>query len=678
MKFLRSTGALAAAAAALLSQNASAVNVAGDGVGEVAIAPYYTVRDGWQTLINLTNTSPDPIVVKVRFHEALNSRDVLDFNVALSGYDVFIGRLVDSDNGPRFIGEDSADSSGRITCTIPSSVVLNSQTNNISNRNTTGQLMSTAGFSGGNPSSNDTGPVGVDRLREGYVEFVVMGRTIGTKDSSYVAQDPTGVINVGNAIENHDCRALDGAFGPGSRAEVVGGVYGVDETVAAIDDQATTGSDSIRQILATARQFGEPINALKYNFRLVNPARGTEAGGAASVWGNFYNTGVADAPMDAANIAATLADTDCVVTRGDQREAANANLWQPGGALALDTAFAAVANAVSCPNLVTRQFSNGFLEPSLNDAFPPEANWWDDSLNQAVSVQPDATYTNVAGGLRGIDAMSATIMRSAINNEWANVDDGDTRGVSTDWIVTMPTKSFYVDRGAGVQFGIPLPIAAGGGFAGSRGRPEADLGQPGPGVNVATVARPLMVAYPPFQNPFNGATPNEARACNEVEFSVFDRAEQAIGQAAAGGPVVSPAPPPDVFVAQLCYESNVITFDGVSALGFRGLGTGFPTGLNRLLANYPSGPQNTVQTTGLPAPNNDNGWVSMNLTANSLGFQSATLPLDPTAFGGNGQALSAMDGLPVIGFLLKLRNRNDATQNYASAADHGYGRSLTP
>ena len=34
-------------------------------IGEVAIAPYYTTRDGWMTLINLTNTRPVPIVVKV-------------------------------------------------------------------------------------------------------------------------------------------------------------------------------------------------------------------------------------------------------------------------------------------------------------------------------------------------------------------------------------------------------------------------------------------------------------------------------------------------------------------------------------------------------------------------------------------------------------------------------------
>jgi hypothetical protein len=78
-------------ASAMLASGAGAVNLATDGIGEVAIAPYYTVRDGWQTTMNVINTQDRPIVVKVRVHEGQNSRDVLDFNVALSAYDVFTG-----------------------------------------------------------------------------------------------------------------------------------------------------------------------------------------------------------------------------------------------------------------------------------------------------------------------------------------------------------------------------------------------------------------------------------------------------------------------------------------------------------------------------------------------------------------------------------------------------------
>jgi hypothetical protein len=48
----------------LLAHDARAVNLATHGIGEVAIMPYYTVRSGWLSLINLTNVRPYPVVVK--------------------------------------------------------------------------------------------------------------------------------------------------------------------------------------------------------------------------------------------------------------------------------------------------------------------------------------------------------------------------------------------------------------------------------------------------------------------------------------------------------------------------------------------------------------------------------------------------------------------------------------
>ena len=99
MKMFRGAAVATAIAGSMLSVNAHAVNLATDGVGEVAIAPYYTVRDGWSTLINLTNTQNVPVIVQVRFHEALNSRDVLDFRVALSAFDVFTGVVREAEDG---------------------------------------------------------------------------------------------------------------------------------------------------------------------------------------------------------------------------------------------------------------------------------------------------------------------------------------------------------------------------------------------------------------------------------------------------------------------------------------------------------------------------------------------------------------------------------------------------
>jgi hypothetical protein len=86
MKFPRKTPLALALASALtvaaFVPTTQAVDLSIDGLGEVAIAPYYTTRGGWQTLVNLTNVKNVPVVVKVRLHEFRNSRDVLDFNVA--------------------------------------------------------------------------------------------------------------------------------------------------------------------------------------------------------------------------------------------------------------------------------------------------------------------------------------------------------------------------------------------------------------------------------------------------------------------------------------------------------------------------------------------------------------------------------------------------------------------
>jgi hypothetical protein len=60
-------------------------------LGDVLIFPYYTVRDGFQTTLTFVNTSDNFLAVKFRFMEGYNSRDVLDFNVVMSPYDVYTG-----------------------------------------------------------------------------------------------------------------------------------------------------------------------------------------------------------------------------------------------------------------------------------------------------------------------------------------------------------------------------------------------------------------------------------------------------------------------------------------------------------------------------------------------------------------------------------------------------------
>ena len=97
--------------------SAQAVSVSADNLGQALIFPYYTVRGGWLSLFGVVNTSNQVVAVKVRFHEAYNSRDVFDFNVILSPYDEWTGWLADSPNGPVMYTEDKSCTVGDIFST---------------------------------------------------------------------------------------------------------------------------------------------------------------------------------------------------------------------------------------------------------------------------------------------------------------------------------------------------------------------------------------------------------------------------------------------------------------------------------------------------------------------------------------------------------------------------------
>ncbi|MDX1626138.1 MAG: hypothetical protein R3323_06460, partial [Wenzhouxiangellaceae bacterium] len=92
----------------------NAVNLNPDGLGQVLLYPYYSARGGNDTLISVVNTTADAKSVKVRFLEALNSREVLDFNLYLSAFDVWAAAITVDDDGTggRLIIGDSS-------CTVP-------------------------------------------------------------------------------------------------------------------------------------------------------------------------------------------------------------------------------------------------------------------------------------------------------------------------------------------------------------------------------------------------------------------------------------------------------------------------------------------------------------------------------------------------------------------------------
>lgn len=240
MMFKRSAMALAVAGALGVAAPAvQAVNLAADGLGEVLLFPYYTTRNGYDTYLNVTNTSDKTVTYKIRFREAHNSRDCRDFNVVLSPKDVWTAAVTEAIN-PATGNEEPRIQTGDNSCTQP---ILKADAGN----SVPGIFMSTAGFTG---VLADGGPITIDRCREGYVEVIEMG----------VAKSETLSIPVNSKHGSNgvpaDCGAVERAY-----------------------------ADPV----AVAAQFNEPNNVLKGSAALIKVDQGKAAGYDPTVLANFYN-----------------------------------------------------------------------------------------------------------------------------------------------------------------------------------------------------------------------------------------------------------------------------------------------------------------------------------------------------------------------------------------------------
>ena len=149
---------------------ANAVNVNPDGLGQVLLFPYYTARGGNDTLISITNTTERGKAVKIRFIEALNSREVLDFNIYMSPFDVWTAAVTaTADGGAKMVTTDN-------TCTVPYIFGAGGE-----------QEFLTFEFTG---EKADLGPTGVERTASGYIEIIEMGTLLAQPTSAPKTSDP--------------------------------------------------------------------------------------------------------------------------------------------------------------------------------------------------------------------------------------------------------------------------------------------------------------------------------------------------------------------------------------------------------------------------------------------------------------------------------------------------------
>src|SRR5438552_10176493 len=174
----------------------------------------------------------------------------------------------------------------------------------------------------------------------------------------------------------------------------------------------------------------------------------------------------------------------------------------------------------------------GSVSPQLTDSAPKvsvvfaaEPNKpliFPNDLGVYVSKWPTPLYNPA-------DPVSAVLMHDSVMNEFV-LDVGTKSG--TDWVVTFPTKRFYVATGTG--------------------------------------SAPKL-----FQRNFNST----AGACDDVTLNIYDREERTTSTPQTF------SPPPPTSTTSICWEANIITFNNSNVLASvnkSNITTGFADGWLRL------------------------------------------------------------------------------------------------
>jgi len=350
--------AAAIATATSMAGTAQAVALNPDGLGQVLIYPYYTVRanaDGnaYDSLLTVVNARAAGKAVRVYFREGKAGHVVLNFSLYLSQEDVWTAAITQTEDGA-----GAMIRTWDTSCTYPPL---------------------TAGV--GVPFRNDLFSYEyadgedetVDRTKEGYVEIIEM--------AEIAAGSPTG-----RAI-THTHATVNNTWAPRNC-----------DAVRDHDSSATNTQPSFAGDLKT------PTGGLFGNMTLINVNTARAVGYDAVALSRFYQGGDDWGHFGGARVPNTL--------------------WFPAG----------VEN------------------PNLSMAYPAASTVLDGEAGTVESAWTSTVWMHEGDGIAprrsvfeaGLDAVSSVLMRNSIINEF-NVANAYA-GV-TDWVVTMPTKHLYFDRG---------------------------------------------------------------------------------------------------------------------------------------------------------------------------------------------------------------------------------------
>ena len=476
-----------AGVSALGAGSAGAVTLNADGLGQVLLYPYYTVREtsagnAYNSLLSVVNSTASAKAVKVRFLEGKNSREVLDFNLYLSHHDGWVTAVIPTADGAGIVTPDNS-------CTDPA-------VSQDENNPTTFVNFAYVG-SADDPANDD-----LDRTREGYVEIIEMGTMYGYGE--FVATHVNGVPR--------DCAYLRSNFSGSSTNHAEG---------------YTTS----------------PTGGLFGSMTLVNVGTGVDFGYDPVALSQFSE---------------------------DQ-------LW----------------------------FPPGDVRPRLSDAAPV-------SLVVDASDSSAAAYLTVWGALPTVDSVSAVLMHDNLYNEFV-LDKGT--GSKTDWVVTMPTKTYYYSAAASDK---------------------------------------ELKVIKLFQRNFKSTG-----ACDDVSLVRYDREERTVKTPG------SFSPPPPTVKDSICWEANVITFNSSNVFGSKNvanINTTFENGWMSM--NFPV----ILSTAGIP----------YSAAAHQLGG-SLTTRVDLFNASTSFATAATYYGLPVIGFAawtFSNGNVGGVLSNYGGNYIHKYTRNV--
>jgi hypothetical protein len=253
---------------------------------------------------------------------------------------------------------------------------------------------------------------------------------------------------------------------------------------------------------------------------------------------------------------------------------------------------------------------SGTVFPNLNSGLNTTAVIVD-------SPAPTQSRITAANFILPIDAVSAVMMHSSVIGEYTY-----DATFGTDWVITMPTKRFYVNPGLPTQ----------------------------------------TVALPPFQRPWNGrVTGQPGTASVDISIASYDREEQSS---------VNPddfSPTGEAGVPILPWETTIVSF-----------GPSGTTGPSAVV-----GSTNTTHFNGYQKPGAAGGWGELTFGSSSFTPQLGALNTSQTTTVSSGGVIGTavvgpvtFVGLPAIGFSIVSAKFATTSDNFNSSYNLNFRRTI--